>query len=143
MIPYSVIGIDFAGPFLVRGHDLERPAKTFALVISCFYSRHITTILCRTATTADVIMALRELVSIRGCFKLLYLDSAKAFLKSALEMRRLLSKINFHELRPSFDKWDAEFVFSTPRAAHTNGANEIAVAAVSYTHLTLPTILLV
>ena len=108
---------------MIKDHGLERPAKTFALVISCFYSRHITTILCRTATTADVIMALRELVSIRGCFKLLYLDSAKAFLKSSLEMRRLLANINFHELRPSFDRWDAEFVFSSVHIRNTFGFN--------------------
>ena len=131
--PYQICGMDFAGPFrCTAAHACENECakpiiKTFVLIISCLHTRHITAILCPGATTQHVIAALRELVSIRGAFRIMFCDSAKQFIKASRELRKILVDINWDDLPPAFDKFTSRFIFSTPASPTTNGINETVV----------------
>ena len=127
MIPYYIVGLDFCGPFWTKDTENGQKVKSFVLVLSCLYSRHITALLCKSCNTNDVILCLRELVSTRGAFSLLFCDSAKCFLKASRQMRIMLSKLEWDKLRPPFDRFRSKMVFNCPRSSHSNGINEIAV----------------
>ena len=128
---HVAVGADFCGPFYIFHPDSgNHSVKTFCLVLSCLHTRHITPILLRSCSTEDVILGLREFVALRGSFRIMYCDRAKAFLKTNREMRRILLTVNWNDVKVEFDKWACEFEFGTELASHTCGINEIAVKAI-------------
>ena len=127
-LSYSVISIDFVGPIYVASEaGGNREESSFCLLITCAYSRHCSSYLCRKANTENVIAALRSHVAQKGNFRLCILDGARAFQRTSKLLRRLVSNIDFNEVRSRLTYFTPEFHFTKPTCSWENGLTETMI----------------
>ena len=128
-LSYSVISCDFMGPIHLASEDGRgnRAEVSFCLLITCAYSRHISSYLCKQANTENVIAAMRSHVAQRGNFRLCILDGARAFQRTSKLLRRLVSNIDFNEVRSRLSKFSPEFHFTKPTCSWENGLTETMI----------------
>ena len=128
-LSYSVISCDFMGPIYVASEDGRgnRAEVSFCLLITCAYSRHISSYLCKQANTENVIAAMRSHVAQRGNFRLCILDGARAFQRTSKLLRRLVSNVDFNEVRSRLSKFSPEFHFTKPTCSWENGLTETMI----------------
>ena len=128
-LSYSVISCDFMGPIYVASEDGKgnRAETSFCLLISCAYSRHVSSYLCKQANTENVISAMRSHVAQKGNFRLCILDGARAFQRTSKLLRRLISKVDFNEVRSRLTHFQPEFHFTKPTCSWENGLTETMI----------------
>ena len=127
-LSYSVISCDFMGPIYVASEaGGNRAESSFCLLITCAYSRHVSSYLCRQANTESVIAAMRSHVAQKGNFRLCILDGARAFQRTSKLLRRLVSNIDFNEVRSRLTYFSPEFHFTKPTCSWENGLTETMI----------------
>ncbi|XP_043230696.1 uncharacterized protein LOC122385999 [Amphibalanus amphitrite] len=72
--PFSKVGIDYFGPLYV-----DRDTKVWALLITCASSRAVHLELVRSQSAADLTLALRRFMALRGTPSLIVSDNARTF----------------------------------------------------------------
>ena len=72
--PFSKVGIDYFGPLYV-----DRETKVWALLITCASSRAVHLELVRSQSAADLTLALRRFMALRGTPSLIVSDNARTF----------------------------------------------------------------
>ena len=72
--PFSKVGIDYFGPLYV-----DRQTKVWVLLITCASSRAIHLELVRSQSAADLTLALRRFMALRGTPSLIVSDNARTF----------------------------------------------------------------
>jgi hypothetical protein len=105
----------------------NRAESSFCLLITCAYSRHVSSYLCRKANTESVIAAMRSHVAQKGNFRLCILDGARAFQRTSKLLRRLVSNIDFNEVRSRLTYFTPEFHFTKPTCSWENGLTETMI----------------
>ena len=153
-LSYSVISCDFMGPLYLaseaEARGGNRSETSFCLLISCAYSRHVSNYLCRQANIESVISALRSHLALKGNFRLCIMDSARAFQRTSRLLRRLVSKVDFDQVRSRLTYFQPNFHFTKPTCSWENGLTEtligllrtalsraIGTSALPYHHLSL------
>ncbi|GFQ98507.1 integrase catalytic domain-containing protein [Trichonephila clavata] len=81
--PFSVVGIDFAGPLFVKDSD----AKQYILLITCAVTRSVHLELVGNMTTDTFLLAFRRFIARRGLFSLVISDNARTFKRAELELQ--------------------------------------------------------
>jgi len=131
-IPFTVTGVDFAGPFLVKAsHVRNAPhCKNYVCVFVCFCTKAVHLEVCSDLTTEAFYAAFTRFVSRRGLPKKVFSDNGRNFLGAsrALQrefdafMRACSSKVQTVPLTH-----EVEWSFIPPNAPHMGGLWEAAV----------------
>ncbi|XP_054720923.1 uncharacterized protein LOC129230545 [Uloborus diversus] len=97
--PFSVCGLDFAGPIYVKSSTEVR--KSYIVLFICAITRSIHLELVSVMTTDSFLLALRRFLARRGNCKVRYSDNAKTFKRAKKEIEDL-SKIISDKLLSQF-----------------------------------------
>ncbi len=110
---FAVTGLDFAGPFHLKGaaRGLRAPIR-FVLLLTCMRTRAVHFEICCSQKTYAVVMALIRFACVRGDPCVIYSDNQTSFLGARQEFDQTYRKYRHHELR-----WET----ITPRAPHQGG----------------------
>ena len=88
--PFSNVGIDFAGPLLVKGKDKHEAVKTYVCLFTCAATRAVHLELVDSLNVETFIRAFRRFCARRGLPALLITDNAKTFKSASTEVKKLL-----------------------------------------------------
>jgi len=138
--PFSVCGIDFAGPFMIKG-SLRRNApitKGYLCVFICFATKAIHLELVCDLSMQAFLNALKRFTSRRGLCSDLYSDNATNFVganRKLSELKNLFhNEDSMETLQGYFTKLGIRWHFIPPRSPHFGGLWEAAVKSIK-THL--------
>ena len=87
-LPFSVIGTDYAGPFICKTNG-KRDIKVYLLLFTCSLTRAVHLEILPNQTTQEFIQALKRLIARRGRQKVIYSDNAKTFEKATKWIKRV------------------------------------------------------
>ena len=87
--PFTNVGLDFAGPLLVRRDTVEDIYKVYILLFTCASTRALHLELTQTLNVQSFLLAFRRFASRRGLPARLISDNAKTFKSSCKEIRRI------------------------------------------------------
>lgn len=125
--PFSRVGIDFAGPLLVRECKLRkaRPYKVYISVFVCMSVKAVHLEMVTDLSTAAFLAAFDRFVARRGLPQDIYSDCGTNFVGAAQEIRSLFMDAKFQEhiINKSVCTWH----FNPPSAPHFGGIWEAAV----------------
>ncbi|XP_065180445.1 uncharacterized protein LOC135811008 [Sycon ciliatum] len=126
--PFTHCGMDYFGPLTVtigRRHE-----KRYGVIFTCLTTRAVHLELSHDLTTDCTIMAIRRLISRRGCPGVIYSDNGTNLRGAARELKESLDQLDqtrlTAELIPRGIKWE----FNPPAAPHMGGAWERLVRSV-------------
>ena len=133
---FANVGIDYAGPFMLRVGQRQAQKKVWILVITCLATRAVHLEITEGMTTDHVIMALKCFCAIRGTPKTITSDNQSSFVKANKDLREWFESLDFDRIiketgygfirksNPGI-KW----IFLPPYAPHMGGVYEIIVKA--------------
>lgn len=129
--PFTVIGVDFAGPLVIRSGVRGRPGKkAWIAVFVCFSTRAVHIEAVEDLTTGTFIAAFRRFMSRRGKPNLVWSDNGTNFVGAK---RELAAYVNGMDRQFAGD--GIAWKFNPPSAPHFGGLWESAVRSAKY-HLT-------
>lgn len=138
--PFAVCGIDFAGPFMIKG-SLRRNAlmrKGYLCVFVCFATKEIHLELVCDLSTQAFINALKRFTSRRGICSDIYSDNATNFVganRRLSELKDLFhNEENMETIQGYFTNLGINWHFIPHRSPHFGGLWEAAVKSIK-THL--------
>ena len=88
--PFSNVGIDMAGPLLVKGNDKGDTSKSYVCLFTCAATRAVHLELVTSLSVETFICAFRRFCARRGLPTLIITDNAKMFKSASKEVKRLL-----------------------------------------------------
>ena len=88
--PFSNVGIDMAGPLLVKGNDKGDTSKSYVCLFTCAATRAVHLELVTSLSVETFICAFRRFCARRGLPVLIITDNAKTFKSASKEVKRLL-----------------------------------------------------
>ena len=123
--PFDVTGLDFAGPFYLKGAK----EKAWMCIFTCASTRAIHLELVQTMSTPCFIMALDRFIARRGSPRLIYSDNAKTFKAAARNIANRWKKLDA-ELAQKFGQQGIEWKFIVEGAPWWGGWWERMVGSV-------------
>ena len=133
-LPFVNIGIDFAGPFLVKANLTSRSQanlKAYICLFVCAGSRAIHLEITLDLLTESFIEALRRFIAVRGVPNLIYSDNGKTFEgASKLVSKTLNGKPNDSVPKEEFANMAIQWNFIPPRSPWWGGFYERMVQVV-------------
>lgn len=129
--PFSRVGVDYAGPVIVRSHLGRAPqlTKVWIAVFICLVTRAIHLELVSNASTEAFIAALKRIIARRGMITEIISDNGTNFVGA----NNFLQEIEQTELRNQTErKFHIKWKFTTPGAPHQGGIYEAAVKSVKH-----------
>jgi hypothetical protein len=106
--PFAVIGIDFAGPFLVKIPKRKTASERYVLLITCMHTRAVHFETCPDMTAGSVALALMRFACLRGDPEVIFSDNQASL---------LLVRKEYLRQRPEGFEWKT----ITPRAPNQGG----------------------
>lgn len=133
--PFSIIGLDFAGPFTIKRGKPRRPdhLKTYVCIFICFVTKAVHLEVVADLTSQAFLDSLSKFVARRGCPSEISSDNGTNFVGAWAELRRITQVLRTEETRQQIDYWtsrkDITWKFSPARSPHFGGLWEAAVGA--------------
>ncbi|XP_068141133.1 uncharacterized protein [Drosophila tropicalis] len=124
--PFTYVGIDYFGPFLVAVG--RRSEKRWGVIFTCLTIRAVHIELACSLDTASCIMCIRNFINRRGTPREIYSDNGTNFKAAEKIICDKAQTINFNAVQPAFD--DIKWKFNPPAAPHMGGAWERLVRSV-------------
>jgi len=126
--PFSVTGIDFAGPFVVRS-GIRRVVgkKAWIAVLICFATRAVHLEVVEDMTSEAFLACLRRFMARRGRCATIYSENGTNFVGAARELSAIVRKGG-----PEMANEGIEWRFSPPSGPHFGGVWEAAVKSAKY-----------
>ncbi|XP_046868658.1 uncharacterized protein LOC124461150 [Drosophila willistoni] len=124
--PFTYVGIDYFGPFLVAVG--RRSEKRWGVIFTCLTIRAVHIQLACSLDTASCIMCIRNFINRRGTPREIYSDNGTNFKAAEKIICDKAQTINFNAVQPAFD--DIKWKFNPPAAPHMGGAWERLVRSV-------------
>lgn len=131
--PFSIVGLDFAGPLLTkRGHP-RKPTlvKAYVCVFICFATRAVHFEVVSDLSTPAFLAALTRFVSRRGMPSDVHSDNGKNFVGAEAELQRVVQHLNTTDAQEKLSNWVSQrgihWHFTPARAPHFGGLWEAAV----------------
>ena len=132
---FDAVGIDFAGPFLLRVGRGKIRKKSYILVMTCMTTRAVHLEATGGMETVHVINAISRFCDVRGVPSKIISDNQTSFTRAnkdliewheSIDWKQIEKRtgLNFHYSR------GIEWIFNPPHAPHFGGAFEIMVKAV-------------
>ena len=127
---WTHVGTDVLGPFYVKSDDGESTIKTFAILWTDLISRGIFVDLLKSADTLSVLQSMRKLTSMYGRAKMYYSDNASYYTKASNELKHFFKSIDWNQLKKQAQKFDGQWLFSTPASPFRNSTSERLVLTI-------------
>lgn len=126
--PFSVAGVDFAGPFIVRS-GIRRVVgkKAWIALFICFSTRAVHLEIVEDLTSEAFIACLRRFMARRGRCAVIYSDNGTNFVGASRELASIVKKGG-----PAMAKEGIEWRFNPPSGPHFGGVWEAAVKSAKY-----------
>ena len=129
--PFSNVGLDMAGPFLVKNSHLEAQRKRYFAIFTCLSTRavHLEPLL--SATASSFLFALERFITRRrsnGCIATIYSDHGTNIKAAQPELQSLLSPPLASAVEDRF--LPTVWHFNPPSGSHFGGVYERLIAAV-------------
>ena len=135
---FNTVGIDYAGPFLVKTSKLRTSpkVKTWLVIFICFASKGVNLELVSEQTTEGFLRTMNRFVSKWGMPKHVYTDNGTNFVGAKRELESFYqwmetSNLN-SQLQSFFTEHKATWHCSPQRAPHFGGLWEAAVKSAKY-----------
>ena len=120
--PFENVGVDCFGPYIVQQGRKE--VKRYGLMCTCLSSRAVHIEVLDDMTTSAFILALRNIISLRGNVKRIYCDRGTNFVGASREFKRAFDELDPTEVERLLAERTCEFHFSPARASHMGGVWE-------------------
>lgn len=120
--PFSVVGVDFAGPFSCKQGSQRRPTitKAYACLLICFATKAVHIELVSDLSTAAFLASFERFINRRGCPSEVYSDNGSNFRGAWREVREMQSR-NLYRIRcTTFLPRDLSTGTSRPVGHHTS-----------------------
>ncbi|XP_012542665.2 uncharacterized protein LOC105840305 [Monomorium pharaonis] len=136
--PFTVVGIDYAGPFLVKDGKLlnRKLVKCYLCIFVCFSTRAVHLEVVGDLTSDSFLNSLKRFVSRRGICKHIYSDNATNFVGAKNELGEVLNLLNQIDRDSKFVNFLSQNLiqwhFIPPRAPNFGGLWEAAVKSAKY-----------
>jgi len=127
--PFSHVGIDFAGPFMVKAALLRRiqATKGYLCIFVCMATRAVHLELVSDLSTALFLAALDRFISRRGRCTDLYSDCGTNFVGAKRYLKEVQNLIDSPTTATDLDKRQIQWHLNPPAAPHMGGLWEAAV----------------
>ena len=124
--PFTIVGIDFAGPLFVKGED-GKMRKTYIALFTCGATRAIHLELVQDLSTSTFLNCFRKFCARRGTHRIANSDNAKTFMAAA----KLLTKLSQDKAFGTYlESHRIIWKFNLPRASWWGGYFERMVGCV-------------
>lgn len=121
--PFTHIGIDCFGPFLVKERRSE--VKRWGLLLTCLYSRAVHVEVLVDMSTDSLINALRCFICLRGNVKTIYCDHGTNFIGASNELHKELQAMDANSSVTKYLRENQiDFKLNAPLASHAGGVWE-------------------
>lgn len=124
--PFSIIGVDFAGPLFVKDNDI----KQYILLITCAVTRSLHLELVGSLSTDTFLLAFRRFIARRGLPSVVYSDNARTFKRAELELKQLWTVVNESRVKNFCASNGIKWKYIVERAAWWGGFYERMVRTV-------------
>ena len=127
--PFTFVGIDCFGPFLIRRGRSE--VKRYGLILTCMTIRAVHLEVLPSLTSDAFIDGLRRFVARRGVPERLFSDNGTNFVGACRELGDALREVNAHlQLRGFMLQNGISWSFNPPAASHMGGVWERMIRSV-------------
>ncbi|XP_072380726.1 uncharacterized protein [Diabrotica undecimpunctata] len=126
--PFSCVGVDFGGPFLIRANKLKNAKRTKAYIclFVCFATKALHLELVSKLSTGAFLASFRRFIARRGRCSVVYYDCGTNFVEA---------KSHLKDIKSHFDKNDViTWHLNPPAASHFGGLFEAGIKSVK-THV--------
>lgn len=130
MPPFSYVGLDYFGPFLVSKGRCKAQEKRYGVVISCLTTRAVHLEISHSLNTDSFINALRRFIARRGSVKLIRSDNGTNLVSGNKELRSSLNELNQSAIYKFCQVKNVEWKFQPPAASHFGGVFEREIRTV-------------
>ncbi|XP_076394279.1 uncharacterized protein LOC143265522 [Megachile rotundata] len=135
--PFSVCGIDYAGPFLIKEKTRSKVTlKAYLCLFVCFSTKAVHLELATDMTTESFLNCLRRFIARRGLCHTIYSDNGTNFVgarNELLDLNKLLKDKKFHDRVETFlSNNNIQWHLIPPRAPHFGGLWEGAIKSTKY-----------
>ena len=126
--PFSNIGVDFFGPFTIRGEVKKRVrGKCYGVIFTCLTSRAMHVDVSKDYSTDSFLQVLRRLASIRGWPAKVFSDCGTQLVAASKELKEAIRGIDWSALQEYGVQHKLEWSFAPGDAPWMNGATEALV----------------
>ena len=125
--PFSTVGLDFAGPFILKLGHTRKPTliNAYVCVFVCFTTRACHLEVVSDLSTTAFLACLRRFVSWRGLPHHVYSDNGSNFVGANNRLKEIYNFINASDLKECVTNWAAPkeilWSFLPSRARHFGG----------------------
>ena len=125
--PFTYVGVDCFGPFLVRRG--RATAKRYGVLFTCIAIRAVYIEVVHSMDSESFINALRRFISRRGRPEEIMSDNGGNVVKGEKELREALQQLNQAQIHEYLLQHDVKWIFNPPAASH-HGVWEICIRTV-------------
>ncbi|XP_050561406.1 uncharacterized protein LOC118271003 [Spodoptera frugiperda] len=131
--PFSTIGTDFAGPFLITDRKGRgcKITKSYLCIFICFRYKCVHLELVSDLSMEAFLLTLKRFIARRGKPKVIYCDNGRNFVAAAKEINSFLES-NSDSIKDSTSREGIEFRFSPAYAPHFGGLWEAGVKSAKF-----------
>lgn len=126
--PFTNCGMDYFGPMLVKVK--RRQEKRWGVIFTCLSVRAIHLELASSLRTDSAIMAIRRMISRRGCPAVIWSDNSTNLRGADVELKKAISEIDQEVIGIETANENIEWHFIPPTGAHMGGCWERLVRSV-------------
>ena len=128
--PFSAIGIDFFGPYFIKGEVQKHiRGKCYGVIFACMVCRAVYVDVSKDYTTDSFLQVLRRFSSSRKWPKMIFSDNGSQLLASK-ELKNIVKGLDWKELQRYGVSYGTEWKFQPADGLWFNGATEALVKTV-------------
>ena len=126
--PFFTVGIDFFGPYTIRGEVQKRTRKKcFGVIIACNVSRTVYVDISHNYSTDAFLQVLRWFSSLRGWPRKIHSDNGTQLVAASKELINTVKDLDWDMIKRYVIKYKTEWEFSPADAPWQNGATEALI----------------
>ena len=128
--PFYNIGVDYFGPFIIKGKVKRIRGKCFGVVFTCFLTRAVHIDLSFNYSTDAFLQKFRRFVALRGWPKRLHSDNGTSLVATSKELREAIANLDQRRLQEFGVTHGSRWTFSSADAPWMNGITESLVKTI-------------
>lgn len=128
--PFETIGLDFAGPLLIKTENKKVMKKVYILLITCAVTRAVHLELVESMNTEQFLLAMTRFMSRRGIPNIIFCDNAKTFKRAEADYKEIWRNLNAREIEEYYGEEKITWKYIAERASWWGGMYERLVGVV-------------
>ena len=130
LAPFTMVGVDFFGPFLVKKGRSE--LKRYGCLFTCLVTRAIHIEVCFTLETDSFLNALQRFFSRRGNAHTIRSDNGTNLVGGQRELQQAIQGWNQQKISNVLRQKEIRWIFNPPSASHMGGVWERQIRTVRH-----------